>query len=460
MRAQTATSPALRPVSTPSAPATRALPPVRKNEPAAFRRPVDSFEPASSKARPALTLVPAADSQQAIRSKSAQGLLNPKDIPAADWTCFVHLNADNNLESFGKDDLNEMEAVGSLEGKLNMIALVDGGSRKDGDGWNTGARLMYVTKDPNNSSKIVSREIAVDPKSDLGKLMAAGKGELDTGSPQVLRAALDYVQRNVESKHFMVDLWNHGNGWRGISYDDNPHASMDMGELKQALSGLPKEVDILSADACLMATKEVADTAKAVGADWLVGSEELEPGTGWNYTDLLTRASKLFEGGKEVSAEQLSKAIQESYAAGPTDNVTMSVTNLSKLDTLNQKLNVFSDALLKAGGLRNKALRAAYDQALRFDDKSQMDLGDFARRIAKSPQEATLKAAAEQLLKALAETTVEKGATGGDSRYAAATGLSIYAPKGMVEREYQQAGSSWLSSRWNDVIATYDTARA
>jgi hypothetical protein len=137
----------------------------------------------------------------------------------------------------------------------------------------------------------------------------------------------------------------------------------------------------------------------------------------------------------------------------------MSVTNLSKLDALNQKLNVFSDALLKAGGLRNKALRAAYDQSLRFDDKSQMDLGDFARRIAKSPQEATLKAAAEQLLKALAETTVEKGAKGGDSRYGAATGLSIYAPKGMVEREYQQAGSSWLSSRWNDVIATYDKAR-
>ena len=37
------------------------------------------------------------------------------------------------------------------------------------------------------------------------------------------------------------------------------------------------------------------------------------------------------------------------------------------------------------------------DEAL--SQKSQMDLGDFARRIAKSPQEATLKAAAEQLLK-------------------------------------------------------------
>ncbi|HEX8822080.1 MAG TPA: clostripain-related cysteine peptidase [Archangium sp.] len=457
MRAQNATSPAFRPVSSSTPVTTRALPSAVKNQPAALRRPMDSFEAAPSRARSALTLVSASTPKPA--STTGQGLLNPKEIPAADWTCFVHLNADNNLESFGKDDLNEMEAVGSLQGKLNMIALVDGGSLKDGDGWNTGARLMYVTKDPSNTSKIVSREIAVDPKSDLGKLMAAGKGELDTGSPQVLRAALDYVQRNVESKHFMVDLWDHGNGWRGVSYDDKPSSSLDMNELKQALTGLPKKVDILAADACLMATVEVADTAKAAGADWLVGSEELEPGTGWNYTDLLTRASKLFEGGKAVSPEQMAKLIQDSYIVGPKDNVTMSTTNLSKLDALNAKLDGFSNALLKAGGLQNKALRATYEQTLRFDDKNQMDLGDFARRVSKETRDPGLKAAADQLLAALAQTTTEKGVKGGDSRYAAATGLSIYAPQGSVEREYQQAGSSWLASRWNDVIATYDNAR-
>jgi hypothetical protein len=456
----TSSTPAANTVApaSPTAPSTKALPPTRPNQ-VAPRRPGDGFE--SKGNLPSRNLLAGELAAQARPAPApATGPISPKDIPAADWTVFVHLNADNNLESFGKDDLNEMEAAGgSTAGKLNMIALVDGGVRKDADGWNTGARLMYVTKDPSNSSKIASREITVDPKSELGKMLAKSKGELDTGDPNVLRAALDYVQRNTQSKHYMVDLWNHGNGWKGISYDDNPHNSIDMPELQKALSGLPQKIDILSADACLMATVEVADTAKAIGADFLVGSEELEPGTGWNYKDLLGNWNKLFEGGKTPTAEQMSKAIQDSYIKGPRDNVTMSVTNLSKLDGLNGKLNNFSDAIIKAGGLQNSTVRQAYDKALRFDDVDQMDLGDFAKRVSNSTKDAALKAAADALLTQLAETTVEKGAPKGDSKYKAATGLSIYAPRGSVDGQYKQEGSAWLNSHWNNVIKTYNATR-
>lgn len=434
---------------------TKALPRAR-NEVAA-QRATDAFE-SSTRALPSRNQLAG---ERAALSRPApapapQGPISPKDIPAADWTVFVNLNADNNLEDFGKADLNEMEAGGgSIPGKLNLIALVDGGSRKDADGWNTGTRLMYVTKDPSNSSKLVSREIAVDPKSDLGKLLAAGKGELDTGSPEVLRAALDYVQRNVESKHFMLDLWDHGNGWRGVSYDDHPSSNLDMPELQKTLTGLPKKVDIVSADACLMATVEVADTAKAAGADFLVGSEEVEPGTGWNYQDMLGRMSKVLSGSTSVSAQQMASAIQESYAAGPRDNVTMSVTDLSKLSGLNSKLNDFSDALLKAGGLQNKTLRTAYEKTLRFDDADQMDLGDFAKRVSAGTTDKALKAAADALVAELAKTTSEKGAKG-DAKFTAATGLTVYGPRGSVDAQYKKTGSAWLDSHWMNVIKSYN----
>ena len=452
--------------STSSTPATKGLSPSRSNE--LVPRPTDGFEaPASRSRQPSKNLLTGEAATQTLATPKpgtpatpAANTISPKDIPAADWTVFVHLNADNNLEDFGKDDLNEMEAGGgSVAGKLNMIALVDGGTRKDADGWNTGARLMYVTRDPNNSSKLTSKEITVDPNSDLGKLIAKGKGEIDSGSPEVLRAALDYVQRNTESKHYMVDLWDHGNGWKGVSYDDNPHSSIDMPELQKALSGLPQKIDVVAADACLMATVEVADTAKALGADFLVGSEELEPGTGWDYKDLLGRMNKLFAGKEPVTAEQMSKAVQESYVAGPRDNVTMSVTNLSKLDGLNGKLNTFSDALVKAGGLQEKTVRQAYEKALRMDDADQMDLGDFARRVSNSTQDPALKAAADQLVAELAKTTTAKGAKGGDAKWAAQTGLTIYAPKGGVDAQYKAAGSAWLNSHWNDVIKTYNASR-
>ncbi|MFL5344715.1 MAG: clostripain-related cysteine peptidase [Hyalangium sp.] len=467
MKVQTSptTSTSSRP-SAASTPSTKALPPSRGNQ-LATRSPSDGFE---SKATPSASAQLTGESRRTKPTPQptpsptpapGTGPMSPKDIPAADWTVFVNLNADNNLESFGKDDLNEMEAGGgSIQGKLNMIALVDGGSGKDAtNNWTNGTRLMYVTKDPNNSKKVVSREIQVDPNSDLGKLLAKGNGELDTGSPEVLRAALDYVQKNTQSKHYMVDLWDHGNDWRGVSYDDHPGSSIDMPELQKALTGLPQKIDILSADACLMATAEVADTAKAAGVDFLVGSEEVEPGTGWNYTELLGRMNKLFASGTDVSAEQVAKAVQDSYAAGPMDNATMSVTDLSKLDGLNSKLNGFSDALVKAGGLQDKTVRAAYDKALRFDDADQMDLGDFAKRLAASTTNASLKTAANDLLAELAKTTTEKGAKG-EAKFNAATGLTVYAPRGSVDAQYKKTGSAWLDSHWNNVIKTYNSTRA
>ncbi len=455
MKVQNPSSAAPRPASDSSTPTTKALPPKRGNE-LASPQSADAFDSKGTPSRSA----PVTGGAQSARPTppSGTGPISPKDIPAADWTVFVNLNADNNLESFGKADLNEMEAGGgSIPGKLNMIALVDGGSGKDAtNNWTNGTRLMYVTKDPSDSKKVVSREIQVDPNSDLGKLMAKGNGELDTGSPEVLRAALDYVQKNTQSKHYMVDLWDHGNDWRGVSYDDHPNSNLDMNELQKALTGLPQKIDILSADACLMATVEVADTAKAAGASYLVGSEEVEPGTGWNYKDLLGRVSKLFDGNTSVSPDQMAKAVQESYAAGPKDNVTVSVTDLSRMAGLNSKLNDFSDALVKAGGLQDKTLRGAYEKTLRFDDADQMDLGDFAKRVAASTTDASLKTAANALLAELAKTTTEKGAKG-DAKYGASTGLTIYGPRGSVDASYKQPGLAWLNSHWNNVIKTYNS---
>gem|GEM_PF-4129793 len=399
-----------------------------------------------------LQLTGDAGDTQPVPPDSGTGPLDPRNIPAADWTCFVNLNADNSLESFGKSDLNEMEKVGSLAGKMNVIALVDGGSQSGG-GWEKGTRLMYVTKDPNNSSNIVSREIAVDPSSDLGKLLAKGNGELDTGNAEVLHAAIDYVQKNVSSQHFMVDLWDHGNDWRGVSYDDHPEDNLDMPQLQQALSGLSQKVDIVSADACLMATVEVADTAKAAGADWLVGSEEVEPGAGWDYTDLLGRMGKLFEGTDDVSAQDVATAIATSYAAGGLDNSTMSVTDLSGMGALNQQLDAFSEALLANGGLQDPVVRTAYEKAKRYDDYDQMDLGDFASKVSAATTHPELKAAADALVAELGQVTAPQ--SGNPYGWKTSTGLTVYAPRGSVDGAYDVAGAAWKDSRWNAVIPTY-----
>lgn len=388
----------------------------------------------------------------------AASTISPKDIPPADWTCFVYMNADNNLEQYGITNLEQMQSVGSLNGKMNVIALVDGGTGQGAPGWTAGTRLMYVTRDPSNPNAITSKEIAVDPNSDLGKLLAAGKGELDMGDPKVLHAAVDYVQKNIPSKYFMVDMWDHGNDWHGISYDDNPSDHLTMPTLEQALSGLSQKIDILSTDACLMATDEVADTAKADGIDWLVASEEVEPDLGWNYADFLSRVNNLFSNTTDVGSDQIAKAIADSYVATGTDNVQMSALKLSGLDSVNGALQQFSQAILDAGGLKSgTAARTAYENALRFSDSDMVDLGDFARQLSASTT-GPLKTAADQMLAAIRNAEYNDVATGNQT-YAPATGISIYGPKwGGIDSTYSAPGVAWAGSKWFDVINTYPIA--
>lgn len=395
----------------------------------------------------------------AAGASAAQGPVRTQDIPRTPWNFFVYLNGDNNLEPDAKDDLNEMEKLGSMPGKMNVFALVDGAGKStkpDANGWTGGTRLMWIQKDPANSKKVVSKEVQVDPNSDLGKMMASGKGELNLGDPKVMNAALRYVQQNVPSDHLFVDMWDHGDSWHASSSDDTGTTmEPSKGDLSTALKGV--KVDVLGFDECLMGAREIADVAKQAGVQQMVGSEFLEPGSGWNYADLFTRFNKLFDQ-KNVSASTLARAAVDSYAAGPKDNSHLAATDLSRMDAVDAKTAALSDALLRAGGLGNKTIKTAYQAAQRDDDiHEQMDLGDFAKRLAASttlPPEIRDAAKALQAEIAAAEySKTAKGATGGEGL----TGLTTYAPLRHFDSDYVKTPSNpWVGSHWTDFIRGAD----
>ena len=55
-------------------------------------------------------------------------------IPSqATWTHFVYLNADNNLDSAGVEDLNEMIANPSTDDDLNIVVYIDRSARQKND---------------------------------------------------------------------------------------------------------------------------------------------------------------------------------------------------------------------------------------------------------------------------------------------------------------------------------------
>ena len=162
------------------------------------------------------------------------------------------------------------------------------------------------------------------------------------GDPETLKDFLSYARENYPAKRTAVILWNHGGGSvSGVAFDENfGMDSLTLAEMYQTFAEVFGEnpqnqpLDIIGFDACLMAT---VDTAYAFSdiAKYLVASEELEPGNGWEYSGIMQALTD----NPTIRPLELAKRICDTYvegskAVGTEDYITLSVTNLSKLNDL------------------------------------------------------------------------------------------------------------------------------
>ncbi|GAH31165.1 unnamed protein product, partial [marine sediment metagenome] len=221
--------------------------------------------------------------------------INPPVPNIPEWTVMIYLDADNNLEMAGINDINEMEMVGSTT-DVNVVVQVDRipysvlaanneGHLDDSSNSNwTNTRRYYITQDFDPYT------INSDLKSDLG--------ELNMGNPSTLIDFATWAVTEYPAEKYLLVIWNHGGGFRSpasttkdIAWDDTSGGDkITMSELEYALSAISiqmgKNVDIVGMDACLMAMTEVAYQIKDY-ADILVTSEESEPNDGWPYDTIL-----------------------------------------------------------------------------------------------------------------------------------------------------------------------------
>ena len=106
--------------------------------------------------------------------------------------------------------------------------------------------------------------------------------------PDSLLYFLDYVYKNYKTEYYDLIFWDHGAGpVYGYGYDEyNKLESMTINEIKSALDKSPfigdNKLELIGFDACLMSSIEVASSLSSY-ADYMVASEEFEPGPGWDY---------------------------------------------------------------------------------------------------------------------------------------------------------------------------------
>jgi hypothetical protein len=360
---------------------------------------------------------------------------NPK--AAAKWTVMVYVNAKNNLEEYGLSDVNEMELVGSTP-DLNIVAelgRIDGYSDADGD-WK-GSRRYLVQKDA-DTSVIASPVVMEIPNSDMG-------------SWQNLAEFVKWSQGKYPAQHYVLVIWNHGSGWnknlsaesgKGISYDDESGNHITTQQLKQVLAATGK-LEILSMDACLMQMMEVAYEIRT-GADYIVASEETEPGDGYTYnTWLAPLAAK-----PSMTQAELSKTMVDSYTdhyQSIGQGATQSSVKTENLYKLGQMLNGWTSAVMASGEVANA--KNARTKAQAFYYSSNKDLYHFVKLVNDGTQNADVKARSAELLNFLPGSVIHHNRAYG-SKYANALGLAIYIP-GYYTSAYDDL--EWAKdSNWDD----------
>ncbi|MHB0939829.1 MAG: clostripain-related cysteine peptidase [Armatimonadota bacterium] len=374
------------------------------------------------------------------------------------WMVMVYMAADNDLDyngNFAAQDLNEMEAGTPVDSPDVMTVVLS-----DRSGAND--TKIYQIKHDTNPSVIASDVIYTPPT-----------GELDTGLPSTLDWFVDYCQSTgglPRAEHYLLVLWDHGSGWssyddrslsaRAIGWDERTNNMMRIVDIAPVLESNTYPIDIIASDACLMSQLEVAYEWKACG-DYLVASEELTPGVGFNYTSVmsfLTSSQAL-----QMTSGQLANGLAQTvynvwvadYMSGNPPPV-ISVIDLRKLGPVAAALDAFSGRLRSIGGSHAAQLSRIYDDVEEFGywwDDHRVDLYDYANRVA-AINDSSLRTAAGQLKTAIdAAVTAEYHNT----QSPGAHGISIYLPQKAAYTRDAAASYPGLKlsadTRWNEWLA-------
>ena len=323
-------------------------------------------------------------------------------------TIMVYL-CGTDLESkhgMGTADLQEM-ANATLSDKVNLLVCT-GGCRQ----W----KNSIVSNSVNQLYKVESGGV---------KLLEGDMGAAAMTDPGNLTKFINYCTKNYAANRNMLILWDHGGGsLTGYGYDEKNARSGSMGlsGINKALADAGTKFDFIGFDACLMATLENALMLTNY-ADYLIASEETEPGVGWYYTNWLTALSKntsmpTLEIGKNIVDDFVSVCAQKCRG----QDTTLSVVDLAELQATVppafRDFAVDTSELVQGDGF--KTVSGARSATREFAASSKIDQVDLVH-LASNLGTADAKALSDTLLSA-----VKYNRTG--STVTNAYGLSIYFP--------------------------------
>jgi len=293
------------------------------------------------------------------------------------------------IPDYAIKNFKEIADVGSTP-SVNVV--VELGRPKTSLGW-SGVLRFHMTQGakPEPAYAITDWKAKPDVKG------SASPVELDMASPTTLADFVDWTLQYYKAKHYMLVIWNHGQGWRfqaatsaelkaasktqevlsdfveqggdvksyaelldssspiggfrSVSVDDDTGGVLFNNQIEKVLadrfavgkrpSDPQKPCDPKKKECSLdvlgfdACLMSMIETAYAFrkSVDIMVGSEELEPAEGWDYREFLTNLTKT----PSMNAEQVGKAAVDAYKkryVNPNDLVTQSSVRVQSIQSV------------------------------------------------------------------------------------------------------------------------------
>ncbi|MCR5734009.1 MAG: peptidase C11 [Lachnospiraceae bacterium] len=319
------------------------------------------------------------------------------------YMCGADLESKNGMAT---SDLMEMTKA-NISPNINLIVYTGGASRWQNSVISSSVNQVYRIRDGGL------------------ECLVKDAGTASMTNPDNLAEYIKFCKKNYPADRYDLIFWDHGGGSiSGYGYDEKNRASgsMNLSGINKALKNGGTEFDFIGFDTCLMATLENALMVSQY-ADYLIASEETEPGVGWYYTNWLTKLSEntsmpTIDIGKNIIDDFVTVCNQKC----PGQKTTLSMIDLAELEkTVPEDFKEFSQATSELINKNEyKVVSDARFSTREFAQSSkidQIDLVDFAKKM-NTPESKQL---ADTLLEAIKYNRTS-------SSISNAYGLSIYFP--------------------------------
>lgn len=420
------------------------------------------------------------------------GSTNPKEKKP--WTFIVYAAADNNLRDYASRNIKQMATIGSNQ-NVNLCVHLD-------------IRM--------HGSKKITRRYYVEKNNPVQVDIPNEKTPMDSGDPATLISACHWAITNYPADRYMLVLWNHGTGIidpygrrqidtkmlysynpqtnvfeldrtigfldliealndpKGICWDDSTGNYLTNQKLEAALTEIKnnllggRKFDIIAFDACLMAMLEVAEITKRY-ANIQIASQEVEPGPGWRYDEVLLPFLK-----GAPDAHGLAAHIVDAFATAykPSGNhpgfidYTQSALDLAIIDQLEANVSQLGDALTgalsteQAGVYRNLLAHSKRKgNCTHFNEPTYIDLHHFYKNLSKAVRDTfpNPNLLASEIIRILQEgmgiikRVVIRNVCGSNLPHA--SGISIFFPDRKIHPSYKK--SNFAKNNWTKFLTAY-----